>query len=109
MCAASVGVRVHLDVVFCTFALLPPTAALAANKNQVEALLGDLGEADCFIVLAMLAFNITAARQCRVFDTLRVHLQVLSPSAVISLVNTIFEFTPFLSTLVPFAKFALEL
>lgn len=89
--------------------LLPVLLAFSANKNQVQLVLGDLGEADCLVVPAPLAREVTPTRKGGVFDALRVYVQLLSASGEVALVNTIVHLVALLCELLSVTQLAFVL
>lgn len=85
------------------------TATTATHEDQVESLLGHLGESDRFVVCTEFALNVTPTRQGRVLNALWVHLEVLSPHRVVRPIHTIVNLVSLFGSLGSSAKFALEL
>ena len=91
------------------FALGPVTGALRAHEDEVKAVFGGLGESDGLVVTAPLAHNIFPSRKRRILNTLRIHMQILSPRRIISPINTVVHLIVILRPTVTVAQLTVEL
>ena len=85
------------------------TAATTAHEDQVESLLGHLGESDCFIVCAVFALDVSPPRQGWVFYALWVHLEVFGSHRVVRPVHAIVNLVTLFGSLGSCTELALEL
>jgi hypothetical protein len=101
--------RVSDHVVVRAFALGPVARAARAYKDQVESVFRRLSEDDGLVMAAPLAFDSLASLEGRVFDALRVNLDVLRAHREVSPVHAVVHLIVLLCSLVAIAKLAFEL
>jgi len=87
-------------IVQITFTFSPMLCAAGANKNERHLVLGGLRVVHCFVMATVFAFYVLTTLKSRIFDALRINLQIFSSHCVVSPVDAVVGLTELSSSLI---------